>query len=67
MVWLVASVVGAATIGILTELLVARWLHAGLVVSVALGLVCAAVFSLATLWYWLAIQWIDANGGWSGR
>ena len=64
--WLVASAAGAVLIGALIAIVV-RAHGLQLVWSVAAGLAIAAFLSLATLWYWLAVRWMDSNDGWSGR
>jgi hypothetical protein len=65
--WLVASAVGAVLLGGLVAVAMAVALGFGLFASTAAGVASAAVLSLATLWYWLAVRWMDTNDGWSGR
>ena len=65
--WLVASAVGAALLGVLVAVAVAIALGFGLVASIAAGVASAGTLSLAALWYWLALRWMDANDGWAGR
>jgi hypothetical protein len=65
--WLVASAVGAALVGVLIAIATAVALGVGILASAAAGVASAAVCSLATLWYWLAVRWMDANDGWAGR
>lgn len=64
MAWLISSIVISVLTFLLTIVVANTYLEAPLLVSLVFGLMLGGLFSMASVWYWLSIRWMDTNGGW---
>jgi glycerol-3-phosphate acyltransferase PlsY len=64
MAWLISSIVISVLTFLLTTVVMTTYLESTLLVSLVLGFMLGGLFSMASVWYWLSIRWMDMNGGW---
>jgi MFS family permease len=57
-VWSSVMLVGCALLSVLSELQNLGWL------ALTVGMAGAALGAVGVVWSWLALRWVDHNGGW---
>jgi hypothetical protein len=63
MSWCISSLVVAGLLFLITAILMTM-IGFPVLISLGVGFFLGAIMSLASLWYWLCIQWMDQNNGW---
>ena len=63
MSWCISSLVVAGLLFLITAIL-RTMIGFPVLISLGVGFFLGAIMSLASLWYWRCIQWMDQNNGW---